>query len=240
MHVLPRHAVITFRNGRWAKLRVRGLVRNASLASRLASAGIEASQIRLDTGAVRVSLTPEQDEAYWIDRLSKTVEAHLGESPAPRGLAASRRPPDPAPRTRAPAYSRTPRPSPPVTAAAGPASEATHSAAIDRLLADLGGDRPVDVERGLTAADAQARLARDGPNEIRDITGRSTAKILLGQFTSVPVALLGASGGLALATRAFADAGAIGAVLAANATLGFVTERRAEETVSSLRKLGPR
>jgi Ca2+-transporting ATPase len=52
--------------------------------------------------------------------------------------------------------------------------------------------------------------------------------------------LLGASGALSLATRAFADAGAIGAVLAANATLGFVTERRAEQTVASLRKLAPR
>ncbi len=57
---------------------------------------------------------------------------------------------------------------------------------------------------------------------------------------SVPVALLGASAGLALSTRAFADAAAIGAVLAANSTLGYVTERRAEETVSSLRKLAPR
>ena len=115
-----------------------------------------------------------------------------------------------------------------------------HSTPIDRLLANLGGDTPVDVERGLTAADARARLAQDGPNEIRDITGRSASEILLGQIKSVPVALLGGSAALALGTRAFADAGAIGAVLAANATLGFVTERRAEETDASLRKLAPR
>ncbi|MDP1649816.1 MAG: cation-transporting P-type ATPase [Rubrivivax sp.] len=115
-----------------------------------------------------------------------------------------------------------------------------HSTPIDRLLADLGGERPIDIENGLTVSEAQARLAREGPNEIRDITSRSATEILLGQFKSVPVALLGGSAGLALATRAYADAGAIGAVLAANAALGFVTERQAEETVSSLRKLGPR
>jgi Ca2+-transporting ATPase len=97
----------------------------------------------------------------------------------------------------------------------------------------------VDLTQGLSAAAARDRLARDGPNEILDITGRSAAAILLAQFKSVPVALLGGSAALALGTRAFADAGAIAAVLGANATLGFVTERRAEETVSSLRKLGP-
>ncbi|HSM22958.1 MAG TPA: HAD-IC family P-type ATPase, partial [Rubrivivax sp.] len=99
---------------------------------------------------------------------------------------------------------------------------------------------PLDPARGLSAEQAAARLARDGRNEIRDVTGRSAGEILLGQFTSVPVALLGASAGLALSTRAFADAAAIGTVLAANSGLGFVTERRAEETVSSLRQLAPR
>ena len=123
---------------------------------------------------------------------------------------------------------------------AGSSPDTAHSTPINRLLADLGGGPPIDVKRGLSAAQAQARLAQGGPNEIRDITGRTTSEILLGQFKSVPVAMLGGSAVLALGTRAFADAGAIGAVLAANATLGFVAERRAEETVSSLRKLGPR
>jgi Ca2+-transporting ATPase len=92
---------------------------------------------------------------------------------------------------------------------------------------------------GLPADEATRRLAQDGPNELLDITGRSAGEILLGQFTSVPVALLAGSGGLSLATRAFADAAAIGAVLAANAGIGYFTESRAERTVSSLRKLAP-
>ena len=230
MSAAASQAVVMSRSRRWATLRVRGLLHNAALAARLTPAGNGALQVRLGTGTVRVTLTPERGEAYWIEWLSVAVDADFGGMPhaSPSTADSSRR----APRSRA---QRVARP-----AAADSGAQMPHSATIDRLLADLGGDRPIDIERGLTAAEAQTRLARDGRNEIRDITGRSTAAILLGQFKSVPVALLGGSAGLALATRAFADAGAIGTVLAANATLGFITERRAEETVSSLRKLGPR
>jgi Ca2+-transporting ATPase len=119
-------------------------------------------------------------------------------------------------------------------------ADTSHSQPIDRLLAALGVAMPFDAERGPTAADARERLARDGANQIDDVTGRSAAEILLGQVKSVPAALLGGSAALALATRAYPEAGAIGAVLAANATLGFVSERQAEATVSSLRKMAPR
>ncbi len=94
--------------------------------------------------------------------------------------------------------------------------------------------------QGLRADEARMRLQRDGPNEIRDITARSDFEILAAQFKSVPVALLAGSGGVALAARDFGDAAAIGAVLAANGGIGYVTERHAEQTVSALRKLAPR
>ncbi|MDO8441467.1 MAG: cation-transporting P-type ATPase [Polaromonas sp.] len=226
MPVIKHHAVITSRNGRWARVRVRGLLLNAVLAGRLTSSGFDDLNIHLDTGSVRVLLTPDRDEAFWIDWLSMTVKAHLG-GPAPTAMQQSE--PDP--------FSQA---APPTPGAVSGWTETTHSTPIDQLLADLGGGQSLDVERGLTAADARARLAQGGPNEILDITGRSATEILVGQFQSVPVALLGASAGLALAMRAFADAGAISTVLAANAALGFMTERHAEETVSSLRKLGPR
>ena len=102
---------------------------------------------------------------------------------------------------------------------------------VSRLLAA----RPA----GLTGAEAAERLARDGPNRIADIVGRSDLEILLGQFTSVPVALLAGSGLASVAMRAHGDAAAIAAVLAANGAIGFITERHAEQTVSSLRKLAP-
>ena len=92
---------------------------------------------------------------------------------------------------------------------------------------------------GLTSVDAAQRLARDGANRINDIAGRSDGEILVDQFKSVPVALLAGSGAVALASRAWADAAAIGTVVAANAGIGFYTERKAEQTVTSLRKLTP-
>ncbi len=241
MPVTQTHAVIASRSQRWARVRVRGLLHNAALAERLQKGGTDELQIGLNTGSVRVPLTAERHEAYWVDWLTAQSVAHA----AAHALTQSGDPPPPSPRST-PAIPGRPsaRPSvtPPAKSAtvAGVENEITHSKSIDGLLADLGGGRPLDIERGLSAADARARLARDGANEIRDITGRSASEILLDQVKSVPVALLGGSAALALATRAFADAGAIGAVLAANATLGFVTERRAEETVSSLRKMAPR
>ena len=232
------HAVVTSCSHRWARVRVRGLMHNPALADRIRGASVNNLHIGLDTGSVPVPLTPQGHEAFWADWLSAHVAAHT----TARG--GRRRYLPLPPRTTAQRTTRTDEslPQRPAARAAGPGVQAPtpHSTPIDRLLAELGGARPIDVERGLTAADARVRLARDGANEIRDITGRSTSEILLDQIKSVPVALLGGSAALALATRAFADAGAIGAVLAANATLGFVTERRAEETVSSLRKMSPR
>jgi Ca2+-transporting ATPase len=210
-------------------LRVRGLLRNRELGALLADGAAEHLQVRLDTGSVCVALSPDLDLDHWIAAISAAVQEqlHRGRSGGSRG--ASR----PSPRARANGDA------PVGQSAAGDESLPWHAASPTRLLAETGHRQSQAFKQGLPTARAQARLKADGPNEIRDITGRSAAQILLAQFRSVPVALLGASAGLAAATRAYADAAAIGGVLAANATLGFVTERRAEETVSSLRKLGP-
>lgn len=235
MPVAARHAVVIARTGSWATLRVRGLLRNPALADRLAAMDADAVDIRLGTGSVRVRLAPDRDETFWIDWVSVHVAAHGQAHVQANGDAAGHLPPA-APQ----APRRRPRPREAGAADVGGAADAAHGTPIDRLLSALGDGGPLDPQRGLSAAEARGRLSRDGPNEILDVTGRSTTEILLAQFKSVPVALLGGSAALALGTRAYADAGAIGAVLAANATLGFVTERQAEQTVSSLRKLGPR
>lgn len=96
------------------------------------------------------------------------------------------------------------------------------------------------TRRGLSSREAAGRHDRQGPNEIRDIKSRTDLEILRGQFESVPVALLGASGIAATLTRAFGDAAAIATVLAANGAIGYLTERRAEHTVAGLRKIAPR
>jgi Ca2+-transporting ATPase len=241
----------------WARLRVRGLLRNAALARRIASAAPLPVQVLPASGSVRVPIDREHDEAFWVRWLSvasadlppappaprpatRAAEPPLRGAAAARGGAGAPASPGPAPTPRAGAAAHLPKG---VRPHAGGASsgEAVHALEWQALLRQLGvGGRALDLSSGLEAAEAAARLARDGTNEILDVLPRSDGEILLDQFRSVPVALLGASAAMSLATRAFIDAGAIGAVLAVNSALGFVTERRAEQTVSALRRLGPR
>lgn len=224
--------VLTSRNARWAVLRVQGLLRNPALAAGLSSSGSKALEIRLATGSVRVLLSPGRDENYWIETLSARVEVHA--------RSAKSLPQQDLQQRRAGAQRLQAPPCATVVQDAAAGVQDLHSTPLPWLVNKLGLDRSTDIDQGLTSAQAAALLARQGPNQIQDITGRSTAELLLAQFRSVPVALLGGSAALAVVTRAFVDAGAIGTVLAANAALGFVTEQRAEETVASLRKLGPR
>jgi Ca2+-transporting ATPase len=246
MLLYARHCALVETRQRWASIRVRGLLRNATLGQFLEAGAPSALTLRVATGTIRVTVSTDFDATAWLSHVDARVEAWLTDRRAydARAKAPASSPPVP---TARPAVSLTARPHPVrpagqperAVAAEGDPDGAPHAEALSTLLARLGEDMPIDPARGLTAAGAAARRTRDGPNEIRDVTGRTAAQILAGQFDSVPVGLLGASGALALATRAFADAGAIGAVLAANATLGFVTERRAEQTVSSLRRLAP-
>ena len=68
------HALVTSSCHRWARVRVRGLRGNESLAQRLVTAGLDATAC--STGGVRVPLTAERNQAYWEARLSAQVQAH--------------------------------------------------------------------------------------------------------------------------------------------------------------------
>lgn len=247
----------------WVRVRVRGLLRNDALAARLRPPREARWTVSAATGTVRLETADAALQAQWLALIARALRADAAARAAAdavspvRAAAVGRaqaqlvraaRPAAPSSveveaqagvLTLARPVRRAPAP-PPATGAAHGESP-WHAMPLPAVLALCGEPhRPLDPVRGLAPAQAAQRLARDGRNEIRDVTGRSAGAILLDQFTSVPVGLLGVSAGLALSTRAFADAAAIGAVLAANAGLGFVTEKRAEETVSSLRKLAPR
>lgn len=92
------------------------------------------------------------------------------------------------------------------------------------------------IESGLSVREAQARL-KHGRNVLPQKQARSSAAILLAQFSNLPSLLLGISAGLSLLTGGIVEAIAIGAVMALNAGIGFVTERRAEQTIASLSEL---
>lgn len=232
MSSVAYESVITSRSQDWLTLRIRGLLQNEMLASCLKSAGTEFLKVRLETGSIRVKLTEERDESFWTAWVAIAVNSHLNGAPLVSPVLADSK--------HNKASRRQGRFKPSSAVMSAREIDGDHSIPIEKLLSEPTASGPMDVHIGLSAIEARARLAQNGPNEIRDVTCRSNSEILLSQFKSVPVALLGGSAALALITRSFADAGAICCVLAANATLGFVTERRAEETVSSLRKLGPR
>ncbi|HWR87974.1 MAG TPA: HAD-IC family P-type ATPase, partial [Acidiferrobacterales bacterium] len=104
-----------------------------------------------------------------------------------------------------------------------------HRLEADEVLAALGGNRT-----GLTPTQVQERLKRYGSNLLPKATPRSEFGMFLGQFRSLPVALLGASAVVSVLTGGVADALVIVGVVMINATLGYVTESQAEKTIRSL------
>jgi Ca2+-transporting ATPase len=109
------------------------------------------------------------------------------------------------------------------------AGEPWHSMDAHGVVAALG-SRP----SGLSQTEARRRLAEQGANTIPAVTGRSQLEILVGQFNSLPVALLGAGALLSLATGGVLDAAIILGVIGVNGAIGFFAEARAEETIASL------
>jgi Ca2+-transporting ATPase len=89
---------------------------------------------------------------------------------------------------------------------------------------------------GLPSSVAAERL-KHGLNLLPQPRVRSSFEILVDQFKSLPVLLLGVSAGLSVLTGGLSEALAIVAVLALNGGIGFVTERRAESAIASLSEL---
>jgi Ca2+-transporting ATPase len=95
-------------------------------------------------------------------------------------------------------------------------------------------------EQGLTTEAAQAVLDHYGSNALEQAEPRSDWSILVGQFNSLPVALLGAAAGLSVVTGGLADAVVILGVVATNAVIGFFTESQSEKVIQSLEQEGDR
>lgn len=92
---------------------------------------------------------------------------------------------------------------------------------------------------GLAASEIAHRQALYGRNVLRRAEPRGTAAIFGEQLTSLPVALLGVSAILSLATGGIADAIMIAAVVLLNAGIATSTERQAERTILGLSDYTP-
>jgi P-type Ca2+ transporter type 2C len=92
-------------------------------------------------------------------------------------------------------------------------------------------------ERGLDAAEAASRLAKDGPNELIDRGGKHPLKILWEQLTGIMTVILIVSAVISLFLHDIEDAVAILAIVVLNTILGFTQEYRAERAMAALKKM---
>ena len=105
-----------------------------------------------------------------------------------------------------------------ITPAIGdPAERQWHASEAQTVASELG----TSCSDGLSARRAQEELASIGPNTIPSPHQRSDLSILLGQFQSLPIALLAGVALVSLATGTVLEAGAIMAVVTLNAAIGY-------------------
>ena len=94
-----------------------------------------------------------------------------------------------------------------------------------------------DVENGLSAAEAERRLAEYGPNELVERAGKGPWAILWEQFTGIMVVMLIISAVISLILGETIDALVIMVIVILNAILGFVQEYRAEQAMAPLKRM---
>ncbi len=94
-----------------------------------------------------------------------------------------------------------------------------------------------DENFGLTSEEAKNRLKHYGANSIDEGETKSGLSLLLNQFKSIPVALLGVASLISILTGGITDAVFIIGVIITNAFIGYKTERKTESLIKSLNKI---
>lgn len=221
------------------RINVPGLYRNDRLRKNLESRLTVLEEIRLVrantlTGNLLVEyITPQQGEEL-PSSIVQLLEAELG-CPIIRQTESIDRSPvkKKEVETKAPKV-RIIRRKPEVSGYPAQPSQFWHALTGARVIEYLQGNPD-----GLTQEEAGLRLAKFGPNILTEHAGRSSLQLFLQQFVSAPVAMLGVSAVVSLATGGAADAVIIVAVMMINSVIGFVTEKSAEKTINALGQLVP-
>lgn len=118
------------------------------------------------------------------------------------------------------------------TATIDKTSENWYNTTAEAILSKVG-----STSAGLTTVEADLRLAKDGPNELRESAGISAWAILLGQFNSLIVWLLIAAGFVSGFVGDTIDTVAIFAIVILNTIIGYYQEFSAERSIAALKKM---
>ena len=92
-------------------------------------------------------------------------------------------------------------------------------------------------KEGLTEEEAKERLEKYGFNELHEVRTISPLKIFLSQFNNIVIYILIFALVISIVLGEKVDAIVIGAIVIANAILGFVQEYKAEKSIAALKKL---
>src|SRR5215831_232729 len=112
-------------------------------------------------------------------------------------------------------------------------AEAWHSQPVEVVARELG----TRLAEGLTPAEAAQRLARYGPNELRQAPPPPLWRLVLAQFSSFVVMMLIVASAVSALLGEWVEASAILAIVVLNAIIGVVQETRAEQALAALKKL---
>jgi Ca2+-transporting ATPase len=93
-----------------------------------------------------------------------------------------------------------------------------------------------DRQKGLTGYHARQRLNDWGPNNISELKGRTVLKMLIDQFSSIPLILLGIQGALMLMTGGLVEAVLVLGVVTANVTVGYMIDTQVQKRILALRR----
>ncbi|MEW6232760.1 MAG: cation-translocating P-type ATPase [Chloroflexota bacterium] len=108
-----------------------------------------------------------------------------------------------------------------------------HSYHVSDVVAQL----ETHLHQGLTAEQAQARLAEHGPNELQERPRPGLWQMLLEQLNNFLVIILIVACVISFLLGEFLDGAAIMAIVVLNAMLGVVQESKAERALAALKKM---
>ncbi|MCK9363070.1 MAG: cation-translocating P-type ATPase [Syntrophales bacterium] len=109
----------------------------------------------------------------------------------------------------------------------------TYEKSIDEVVRGL----HTDLAKGLNEVEAQVRLRKYGPNELRERPRPGFFALLLNQFNNFLVIILIVAAVVTVLLGEYIDAIAITVIIVLNAVLGVFQESKAEQAIAALKKM---